>query len=184
MPICLISAMAACADGYTAPSRLTDAATGTAARSSGLPARSTSTSRSTRDGSSCAQVMAMAAPLDWPMTANDGAPTASAMASTSRAWWRQPYVPAPVTSLRPRPRRSIATSCNVSPASRSARRSKPHRFADRPGTHTTAGASAAPHRRTRSLPDWSGMSESSYPAVCCVMSALSSASAQPRIARR
>ena len=62
MPICLISAMAACADGYTAPSRRTEATTGTAARSSGLPARSTRTSRSTRDGSSCAQVMAMAAP--------------------------------------------------------------------------------------------------------------------------
>jgi hypothetical protein len=59
--------MAACADGYTMPSRLTEATTGTAARSSGLPARSTSTSRSTRDGSSCAQVMATAAPLDWPM---------------------------------------------------------------------------------------------------------------------
>ena len=90
MPICLISAMAACADGYTVPSRLTEATTGTAARSSGLPARSTRTSRSTRDGSSCAQVMAMAAPLDWPMIANDGAPTASAMPSTSRAWLRQP----------------------------------------------------------------------------------------------
>ena len=49
----------------------------------------------------------------------------------------------------PPPRRSIATSCSVSPASRSARRSKLHRFADRPGTHTTAGASVAPHRRTR-----------------------------------
>ena len=43
-----------------------------------------------REGSSCAQVMAMAAPLDWPMIANDGAPTASAMPSTSRAWLRQP----------------------------------------------------------------------------------------------
>ena len=90
MPICLTSAMAACADGYTVPSRLTEATTGTPARSSGLPARSTSTSRSMRDGASCAQVMAMAAPLDWPMTANDGAPTASAMPSTSRAWLRQP----------------------------------------------------------------------------------------------
>ena len=128
-----------------------------------------------RDGSSCAQVMAMAAPLDWPMTANDEAPTASATPSTSRAWLRQPYVPAPVTSLRPRPRKSIATSCSVSPASRSARRSKPDRFADRPGTHTTAGASAAPHRRTRSRPDSSGTSESSYPTACCVISALSPA---------
>jgi hypothetical protein len=90
MPICLISAMAACADGYTVPSRLTEASTGAAARWSGLPARSTRTSRPTRDGSSCAQVMAMAAPLDWPMTANDGAPTASAMPRTSRAWLRHP----------------------------------------------------------------------------------------------
>ena len=30
------------------------------------------------------------APLDWPMIANDGAPTASAMPSPSRAWWRRP----------------------------------------------------------------------------------------------
>src|SRR5215472_8565715 len=78
------------ADGYTVPSRPADATTGTSARSSGLPARSTRTIRSMRDGSSCAQVMAMAAALDWPMTANDGAPTASAMASTSPAWLRQP----------------------------------------------------------------------------------------------
>ena len=82
--------MAACADGYTVPSPLTKANTGTPDRSSGLPARSTMTSRSTRDGWSWAQVMAMAAPLDWPMTANDAAPTASAMPSTSRAWLRQP----------------------------------------------------------------------------------------------
>jgi hypothetical protein len=49
MPICLISAMAACADGYTVPSRLTEATTGTAARWSGLRARSTSTSGRGRD---------------------------------------------------------------------------------------------------------------------------------------
>jgi sarcosine oxidase gamma subunit len=54
-------------------------------------------------------------------------------------------------------------------------RSEPHRLADRPGTHTTAGASATPHRRTRSLPDSSGMSQSSYPTARSVMSALSSA---------
>ena len=82
--------MAACADGYTVPSRLTEATTGPSARWSGLPARSTRTSCLIRDGASCAQVMAMAAPLDWPMTANDGAPAASATASTSCAWLRQP----------------------------------------------------------------------------------------------
>jgi hypothetical protein len=71
MPGCLTCSMAACAAGYTVPSRLTEAATATAARSSGLPARSTRTSRPMRDGSSCAQVMAMAAPLDCPMTATD-----------------------------------------------------------------------------------------------------------------
>ena len=78
-PVCFTSAMAACTDGYTVPSPLTEANTGPSARSSGLPARSTRTSRPTRDGASWAQVMAMAAPLDWPMIANDGAPTASAM---------------------------------------------------------------------------------------------------------
>ena len=74
------------------PSRLTEATTGTAARWSGLPARSTRTSRSTREGSSCAQVMAMAAPLDWPMIAHDGAPTAAAMPSRRVRWavsWRE-----------------------------------------------------------------------------------------------
>src|SRR5271167_318838 len=60
MPICLISAMAACADGYTVPSRLTEATTGTPARWSGLPARSTSTSRPTRDAEHVARVAAPA----------------------------------------------------------------------------------------------------------------------------
>jgi len=46
--------MAACADGYTVPSRLTEATTGPSARRSGLPVKSTRTSRPIRDGASCA----------------------------------------------------------------------------------------------------------------------------------
>jgi hypothetical protein len=54
-----------------------------------------------------------------------------------------------------------------------------------PGQAHTAGASAAPHRRTRSLPASSAMSKSSYPTACCAMPALSSARRSgPRIARR
>ena len=122
-----------------------------------------------RDGSSCAQVMAIAAPLDSPIIANDGARTASAIPSTSRAWFA-PVVPVRVGHL------AAATAAqvdrrplqHVQPAGRSARRSNRHSSAN--------GRLRTPRRRIRGTPPPhpkpSGCErppQSSSATACCVM---------------
>src|SRR6266404_5573365 len=104
---------------------------------SGAPTASMRTTRRMRQGARAATCKETKAPIEWPIRSKWGKPSFVAASRTSSAWRRQPCVPGAVAGLRPRPRRSNATTAWPLSARVAAIRSKLRAFAESPGMQST-----------------------------------------------